>query len=144
MASRIDEPQQQVHWQHSNHFVHYGGAGLNMLAPHTMGFLQEFDGGFRFDDVARSKSDRELIEQLAARIFDQPRAVGFSAIFAQTCNGPPATASMYKDALATLGASGDVVVKSSDGKRRYQGRYIQDSERGERARQLKLFLPPSH
>jgi hypothetical protein len=92
----------QAHWQHSNHFVHYGGAGLNMLAPHTIGFLQEFDGGFRFDDLARSRSGKELVEQLAVRIFDQPVTVAFSAIFAQTCNGSPATASMYKDALATL------------------------------------------
>jgi hypothetical protein len=67
----------QVHWQHSNHFVHYGGAGLNMLAPHTMGFLQEFDGGFRFDDLARSRSDKELVEQLAVRIFDQSATVVF-------------------------------------------------------------------
>lgn len=140
---RAQDVMKQVHWQHSNHFVHYGGAGLNMLAPHTMGFLQEFDGGFRFDDVARSKCDRELIEQLAARIFDQPHAVEFATIFSQTCNGSPATASMYKDAVATLVASGDVVVKSIDGKHRYQGRYIQDSDRVERARQLKLFLPPA-
>src|SRR5260370_26800871 len=86
----------KAHWQHSNHFVHYGGAGLNMLAPHTMGFLQEFDGGFRFDDVARNRSDRELVEQLAERIFDQPHPVTFSSIFAPTCNGSPPTSSMSK------------------------------------------------
>jgi three-Cys-motif partner protein len=77
---RAQDVMKQVHWQHSNHFVHYGGAGLNMLAPHTMGFLQEFNGGFRFDDVARSRSDGELVEQLAARIFDQPATVAFSTI----------------------------------------------------------------
>lgn len=140
---RAQDVMKQVHWQHSNHFVHYGGAGLNMLAPHTMGFLQEFDGGFRFDDVARGKSDRELLEQLAVRIFDQPHAVTFSTIYADTCNGSPATAAMYKDALATLVASGDVTIRSSDGKPRYQSRYIQDSDHVERARQLKLFLPPA-
>lgn len=68
----------QVHWQHSNHFVHYGGAGLDMLAPQTMGFLQDFDGGFRFDDVARAKSDKELVVQLARRIFDQTNPKPFS------------------------------------------------------------------
>ena len=114
-----------------------------MLAPHTMGFLQEFDGGFRFDDVARDRSNKELVEQLAVRISAQPATVAFSAIFAQSCNGSPATASMYKDALATLVASGDVMIRSIDGKPRYQSRYIQDSDQVERSRQLKLFLPPA-
>ncbi|PCE23078.1 hypothetical protein BWP39_25670 [Paraburkholderia acidicola] len=140
---RAQDVMKQVHWQHSNHFVHYGGAGLNMLAPHTMGFMQEFDGGFKFDDVARNRSDKELVEQLAVRIFDQPHAVNFSTVFAQTCNGSPATAGMYKDALATLVASGDVMVRSFDGKPRYRARYICDSDQIERARQLKLFLSPA-
>jgi hypothetical protein len=109
-----------------------------------MGFLQEFDGGFRFDDVARDRSNKELVEQLAVRIFDKPATVELAAIFAQSCNGSPATASMYKDAIATLVASGDVMIRSIDGKPRYQSRYIQDSDQVERSRRLKLFLPPAH
>lgn len=139
---RAQDVMKQVHWQHSNHFIHYGGAGLNMLAPHTMGFLQEFDGGFRFDDVARHKSDKALTEQLVERIFVQQEPKKFANIFSETCNGSPATASMYKDALATLVASGDVVVRSGDGKPRYRSRYIQDADTVERSKQLKFFLPP--
>lgn len=48
---RAQDVMKQVHWQHQNHFIHYGGAGLDMLAPHTMGFRQEFTGGF-WDGVA--------------------------------------------------------------------------------------------
>jgi hypothetical protein len=46
----------QVHWAKQNCFLHYGGAGLNMLATPMMGFRQEFNGGFRFDDVAQAHS----------------------------------------------------------------------------------------
>lgn len=137
---RAQDVMKQVHWQHTNHFVHYGGAGLNMLAPHTMGFLQEFDGGFRFDDVARKRSESELVGQLAARIFTQETGKSFSEIFSETCNGSPATALMYKEALATLVADGDAVIRSQEGKNRYRSRYILDSDIVERPRQIKLFL----
>ena len=137
---RAQDVMKQVHWQHSNHFMHYGGAGLNMLAPQTMGFLQEFDGGFKFDDVARAKSDKELVIQLARRIFEQPGPKPFSRLFAETCNGTPATASMYKEALATLISEGEVAVRSTDGKSRYRARYMADTDVVDKPKQLRLFL----
>ncbi|QCP52794.1 three-Cys-motif partner protein TcmP [Trinickia violacea] len=138
---RAQDVMKQVHWQHSNHFMHYGGPGLNMLAPQTMGFLQEFDGGFKFDDVARAKSDKELVIQLARCIFEQPDPKPFSRLFAETCNGTPATASMYKEALATLITEGEVTVRSMDGKPRYRARYMSDTDFVDKSKQLKLFLP---
>ncbi|MGE8158943.1 three-Cys-motif partner protein TcmP [Paraburkholderia sp. NPDC080076] len=137
---RAQDVMKQVHWQHSNHFMHYGGAGFDMLAPQTMGFMQEFDGGFRFDDVARAKSDKELVDQLARRIFQQSHAKTFSEIFAETCNGSPATASMYKDALATLVSEGEVTMHSADGTPRYRSRYMSDTDIVDRPKQQKLFL----
>ncbi|NSX02755.1 three-Cys-motif partner protein TcmP [Cupriavidus gilardii] len=138
---RAQDVMKQVHWMHSNHFMHYGGAGLNMLAPQTMGFLQEFDGGFKFDDVARAKSDKELVIQLARHIHDHPGPRPFSRLFAETCNGTPATASMYKDALTTLVAEGDIVVRSLDGKARHRSRYIRDTDLVDTPKQLRLLLP---
>lgn len=140
---RAQDVMKQVHWQHSNHFVHYGGAGLDMLAPQTMGFLQEFDGGFRFDDVAREKSDKALVTQLGKRIFTEPAPKTFSQMFAETCNGSPATASMYKDALAMLIAEGEATMRSADGKPRYRARYMSDTDIVEKPRQAKLFTPAS-
>jgi hypothetical protein len=84
---RAQDVMKQVHWLHSSHFKHCGGAGLDMLAPQTIGFPQEFDGGFRFDDVVHARSDEELLEQLGRRIFDQGRPKSFSRLFAETCNG---------------------------------------------------------
>jgi three-Cys-motif partner protein len=137
---RAQDVMKQVHWQHSNHFVHYGGAGLDMLAPQTMGFLQEFDGGFKFDDIARIKSDKELVNELARRVFEQSSPKSFSSLFSETCNGSPATALMYKDALATLVTEGEVTVRSVDGKPRYRARYMSDTDMIDRPKQLKLFM----
>lgn len=141
---RAQDVMKQVHWQHSNHFVHYGGAGLDMLAPQTMGFLQEFDGGFRFDEVARAKSDKELVVQLAKRVYTQRTPMPFSQVFAETCNGSPATASMYKDALAILVSEGEATMRSVDGKPRYRARYMRDTDIVDKPKQIKLFLPTDY
>ncbi|BCQ21904.1 three-Cys-motif partner protein TcmP [Caballeronia sp. NK8] len=137
---RAQDVMKGVHWKLSNHFVHYGGPGLNMLAPHTMGFLQEFDGGFRFDDVARGKSDEALTLQLAQFIFAHG-AMTFAALFSKTCNGSPASAEMYKEVLEKLINSRDIEIQSLDGKPRYLARYIVDTDLVQPARQMKLFLP---
>lgn len=137
---RAQDVMKQVHWQHQNHFIHYGGAGLNMLAPHTMGFMQEFNGGFRFDDVARYESDAALRRQLAERIYalDEPKS--FGDLFASSCNESPATAGMYKDALAALVQDRDIIVTSIDDKARRNARYITDTDIIQRNTQLKLFV----
>ena len=142
---RAQDVMKQVHWKHQNHFIHYGGAGLDMLAPHTMGFMQEFTGGFRFDDVARHQSDEALREQLAARIYamDQPRT--FGEVFASTCNESPATAKMYKESLAALIQERDITVTGADGRTRRHARYMTDTDIVQRSRQSQLFpsLPTS-
>lgn len=138
---RAQDVMKQVHWQHSNHFVHYGGAGLDMLAPHTMGFLQQFDGGFRFDDIAKSKSDEALTAQLAEYVFNSSAPKTFSNLFAETCNGSPATATMYKEALANLLRERSIEIHSADGRRRKGARYITDTDVIEQSRQLRIFMP---
>lgn len=137
---RAQDVMKQVHWGHQNHFIHYGGAGLDMLAPQTMGFMQEFDGGFRFDDVARHQSDSALVEQLGALVRGQPGPGLLGDIYAQTCNGSPATAHMYKVALERLVGEGDIVITSQDGKPRRLARYMVDGDTIETNRQAKLFL----
>lgn len=137
---RAQDVMKQVHWQHQNHFIHYGGAGLNMLAPHTMGFMQEFNGGFRFDDVARHESNTALRRQLAERIYtlDQPRS--FGDLFASTCNASPATAGMYKEALAALVQERDILITSTDDKPKRHARYMTDTDIIQRNAQTKLFV----
>jgi three-Cys-motif partner protein len=125
---RAQDVMKEVHWLYQNHFVHYGGAGLNMLSPHSMGFMQEFDGGFRFDDVAKHSTNEALHEQLATFIKALGKTVAFQELFAATCNGSPATAQMYKDVLEMLIKTGDVLVISTENVRRYNAKYIVDSD----------------
>ncbi|WP_369326205.1 three-Cys-motif partner protein TcmP [Alcaligenes nematophilus] len=132
----------QVHWGLQNHFVHYGGAGLDMLAPQTMGFNQAFTGGFRFDDVARHQSDIALIHQLGQVIYRHGQPLQIGELFANTCNTTPATARMYNNALEQLVGEKDIIVVSADGKRRRHAHYMRDSDIIERNPQLQIVFPP--
>jgi hypothetical protein len=129
----------QVHWHHQNHFVHYGSAGLNMLASHTMGFRQQFDGGFQFDDVARHQSGSALFGQLATNIYARSDPIQIGDLYSSTCNTSPATLAMYKEALQALVAEGDIVIASQDGRTRRVARYMVDTDLIEPSRQSQLF-----
>lgn len=136
---RAQDVMKQVHWKFQNHFVHYGGAGLDMLAPHTMGFRQEFTGGFQFDDVAKSASAVALVQQLAENIVARPGPLTIAELFSSTCNTSPATAGMYHDALATLVAEKEIIITTEKGKRQKFSRYMCDADLIERSAQVKLF-----
>lgn len=136
---RAQDVMKQVHWKHQNHFVHYGGAGLNMLAPQTMGFMQKFDGGFSFDDVAEHKTSAALLDQLPRHIQELRRPITVGDLFSSTCNGSPATSNMYKRTLEDLVCSHDIVVMSKDGRKLSQARYMQDGDVVEWHRQVKLI-----
>lgn len=136
---RAQDVMKQVHWQYQNHFVHYGGAGLDMLAPHLMGFRQEFTGGFRFDDVARHQSNTALVDQLGKNIFasGSPKRIG--DIFSSTCNTSPATAAMYHNALQELVWQHEIIITDAHGKTKRLARYMQDTDIVEKNPQTRLI-----
>lgn len=132
----------QVHWQHQNHSIHYGGAGLDMLASHMMGFRQEFTGGFQFDDVALSQSAEVLPQQLAVHIFERRQPLQIGELYASTCNTSPGTSIMYKQALEQLSGDQDIVVRSEEGVTRKHAKYMRDTDWVERSPQAALFSLP--
>jgi three-Cys-motif partner protein len=136
---RAQDVMKQVHWKFQNHFVHYGGAGLDMLAPHTMGFRQEFDGGFQFDDVALEASNSALIRQLSRNLATRPGPIRIGELFSSTCNTSPATAGMYHQALAALVGEKEITITSEDGKPRRHARYMVDTDLVEKSTQANLF-----
>ena len=140
---RAQDVMKQVHWKHQNHFIHYGGPGLDMLATHTMGFRQEFNGGFCFDDVAQRQSAEALVQQLAQNIFKRDQPVRMGELFSSTCNTSPGTSTMYKEALEVLVGDQDIMIKSEDGTTRKRARYISDTDWIERSRQSALFSRPA-
>lgn len=139
---RAQDVMKQVHWAKQNCFLHYGGPGLNMLATHMMGFRQEFDGGFCFDDAAHTHSSAALTSQLADNITQRNQPVQIGQLYSSTCNSSPGTSSMYKDALESLIAEKNIVIMGEDGKKRKHARYMRDTDWIERNKQFSLFDVP--
>ena len=124
----------RVHWTKNNHFVHYGGAGIDMFQ--ALGYQAKNDHAFAgqgllefgFDDVATDASVSTLSEQLPRYIFARDEGIGFGELFARTCNGSPADSERYKQALQTLIDVKDIEVVSMNGARRMKASTIRDAD----------------
>lgn len=140
---RAQDVMKQVHWAKQNCFLHYGGPGLDMLTTPMMGFRQEFNGGFCFDDIAHTHSSVALTKQLADNITRRNQPLQIGQLYSSTCNSSPGTSSMYKDVLERLVAEKDITITGEDGKKRKHARYMRDTDWIERNRQFSLFEMPS-
>lgn len=108
MHHRARDVMTEVHWNTQNQFIHYGGAGLDMF--HVVGYDPSQDStfagqqrlGFEFDDVARGNSIGMLMEQIPRLVYASPEGLTFGELFATTCNTSPASAEIYREAIANL------------------------------------------
>ncbi len=124
-----------VHWSQNNHFIHYGGPGLDMY--HVLGYDPRADSslsnqlelGFCFDDPAQEHSVSTLTEQIPHYVFANDEGISFGELFATTCNTSPADSLRYKDAIETLINQKEIEVTSPDGKRRLKASTIRDTDR---------------
>jgi len=133
-----------IHWQMNNHFVHYGGAGLDMF--HVLGYVSEKDGQlagqaslFQFDDVAKKASTDSLVSQIGRIIYGDPEGMPFAELFATTCNLSPASSDIYKDAIDLLRGHKEVEVISASTGRPTNAR-VQDGDRIKVPDQRNLFV----
>ncbi len=115
----------EVHWEHNNYFIHYGGAGLDMFqmigydSDHDIAYLGQSALGFEFDDVARKSSIAALIEQIPHLVYANDEGLSFGVLFATTCNGSPASAKIYRESIGILLEEKIVnIVREDGGKRR--------------------------
>lgn len=137
----------KVHWENNNHFIHYGGAGINMFQ--MMGYDPKKDNAytgqtlldFGFDDVARRLSIASLAEQLPISIYATDEGLTFGELFVSTCNSSPATASIYKEALGLLMREQVVDVYGSGGEKRKSHTAITSDDRLVAPRVRSLFVP---
>lgn len=119
-----------VHWDNHNHFIHYGGAGLNMFqmvgydADNDNNFKKQFDLGFEFDNVAKDASIATLMEQIPRLIYSHDEGISFGELFAKTCNTSPASAEIYRDAIGNLLEEKIVEAISVDGVNRRSGQQV--------------------
>jgi three-Cys-motif partner protein len=120
--ARARDVMTRIHWEKNNHFIHYGGAGLDMF--HVLGYVSKNDdsragqsGLFEFDDVAKTASTSQLVTQIAPIIYADPNGMSFAELFATTCNLSPASADIYKDAVDVLRGHKEIeVISASTGK----------------------------
>lgn len=137
----------EVHWDNSNYFIHYGGAGLDMFQ--MVGYDPDHDAahkgqsmlGFEFDDVARKASIAALIEHIPRRVYANNEGLSFGELFATTCNDSPASEDIYRDSIGELLEHKAVEVVSADGVKRRSAQQIKSSDQIMAPSQGQLFLP---
>ena len=123
-----------VHWDHNNFFIHYGGPGLDMFRmvgydpDRDSAHKGQFELGFKFDDVARSASIASLMEQIPRLIYANEDGLSFGALFATTCNKTPASAKIYRSAMEKLVEHRAIEIISKDGVSRRAAQQIQASD----------------
>lgn len=131
MHHRAREAMVDLHWARNNNFIHFGGPGLNML-----GYVPRLDAqltgqlgiDFLFDRDAAERSKTALQSDLASYIGNQSTPISFEKLFADTCNSSPATAAMYKEALAVLLSYNAVDITGVDGAKRREATAIRASD----------------
>ena len=135
----------EVHWKNNNHFIHYGGAGLDMFQmigyepTADAAFTGQSDLGFEFDNVARKASIRVLSEQIPHRVYAHDEGVSFGELFVSTCNESPASAQIYRNAIGYLVEQEVVEVLSIGGTKRRSALAIEASDQIRAPRQRRLF-----
>ena len=124
----------EIHWKHGNQFIHYGGAGINMFhmagydARHDSQVRGQYTLDFGFDDIAQRMSVDALTHDLPHLIYSHDTGLSFGELFVATCNGSPASASIYKKALEYLINTREIVITSADGNVRRSANSIQATD----------------
>ncbi len=145
MHHRARDVMTEVHWKHSNTFIHYGGEGLDMF---KIGYIINADErfskqsqlGYTFDDDARSRTQEKLCEQIPRIIHENEEGISFETLFATTCNTSPATSSIYRSVLGTLATSKDIEIISAKGGRKYSANQISSDDRLVPSKQAKFHF----
>ena len=142
--SRARDVMTRIHWDKNNLFIHYGGAGFNMFD--MLGYVPKNDSdytgqlGFCFDNPAKTASISTLSEQIPHLIYPDPYGMSFGELFAATCNGSPASADIYKEALSKLVQDKELEVVGPGGKRRMAASTIHDNDQILPPRQRKFLF----
>jgi three-Cys-motif partner protein len=145
MHQKARDVMTEVHWQHSNTFIHYGGEGLDMfkvgyIANADERFTQQGTLGYTFDDDARARTEAKLHLDIPRLIYADEEGQSFETLHATTCNDSPATAKIYKDVLSSLVKEKELEIISPDGRRKTSASQIKGEDRILPHRQRKLIF----
>lgn len=131
----------EVHWDVTNHSIHYGRPGL-----HMMGFDPLHDVGtqlslFEFDDVAAERTHDALLEELPRTDAFEGEGVLHGGLIDSVCNETPATIKQINTALVSLQELGEISIQTPAGSRRQKPGGISADDRIVRPRQMRFLLP---
>lgn len=134
-----------VHWSKNNHFIHYGGAGIDMFS--AIGYSPENDstvtgqgGLFLFDNPASQRSIDTLATQLPRLIRAHPELQTFGDVYSRNCNSTPADSQKFKEAMAKLIELGELEVTGKNGQKRRSAAAITQHDRISLPAQGRLFM----
>lgn len=124
-----------IHWSLQNHFIHFGGAGLDMFQ--MLGYVPEEDynfsgqkliSSFEFDDLAKKRSLSALSNQLPRLINNYKNGIEFKELFASTCNHSPASSEVYKESLVFSQNEKEIEIITPSGNKRRSSNGIKDTD----------------
>lgn len=145
MHQRARDVMTEVHWQHSNTFIHYGGDGLDMfkigyVTNADERFTQQNKLGYTFDDDALARTLAKLHLDIPRVIYADEDGQSFETLHATTCNDSPATSRIYKDVLSSLAKQGEIEIIAPNGRSKTSATQIRGEDRILPPRQRKLIF----
>ncbi|WP_296655271.1 three-Cys-motif partner protein TcmP [Paraburkholderia sp.] len=108
----------QAHWQHHNHFGHYGPPGLDMLRTGYAAVINRESSPqatFQFDDVARAASTDAMLAQIPRKLAARPNGIPFGEFFLSHINSTPATMKMVEASVLELVRAKEIQVVDTVG-----------------------------
>jgi three-Cys-motif partner protein len=142
MHPRARDVMTRVHWEKNNHFIHYGGAGIDMFT--ALGYTPSNDSSvtgqaFLFDNPAAKRSVDALAEQLPRLIYARPEGYLFDELFSLHCNTTPADSKKFREALAFLANTNEIEIIGPGGERRRSANAISAKDQLGAPAQRRLF-----
>ncbi|WP_437304412.1 three-Cys-motif partner protein TcmP [Sorangium sp. So ce388] len=141
-SSKANDVVKALHWSVSNHFEHFGREGTMMLGfdPTKNKDQTVLPFPFEFDDSAKARTVRALIEELPvifhARHHD---GVSLKVLYKTLCNETPADLETLGDAVNRLCGDLELEKRGANGEEREVSTKVKDSDIIRPARQGRLF-----
>ncbi|WP_334108933.1 three-Cys-motif partner protein TcmP [Methylobacillus sp.] len=105
-----------IHWTHGNHFVHYGGAGLDMYSLRGYNTNTTADM-YGFCKDAKALTLNTLQCQLPKLIHDHyTQGISFKRLITEQANYTPATEKFIRETFCTPEIRADILIVSKNGK----------------------------
>jgi len=117
--SKARDVMANTHWNHNNHFVHYGDAGLDMFGVGYAAVIDknvENQGAFNFDYIASEKSHDSMMKEIPYYLEKIRDGINFGDFFTERCNNTPATRAMIEKTILNLVEEKEILVIGNNNK----------------------------